>query len=93
MRKQAVDLQNQFHDFTGGKFTDPQAHTIHYEIQHLVEDIDERRDPVGIDSRIKSIQSQLMQSKNAPQTFMDREHYDYMHRTYEQIREGLHKFE
>jgi hypothetical protein len=93
LREQAVNLQNQFHDFTGGNFADPKAHTIHHEIQRLVQDIDERREPMGIDYRIKAIQNQLAESKNAPQTFMNREHYDYMHRNYEHMRQGLHKFE
>jgi len=93
MREKAVALQDQFHDFTGGNFKNPQAQVLHSEIRNLLADIDERRAPSGLDFRIKTIQNHLQQAKNAPDLFMDSKHYDYLHRNYEGMRMGLHKFE
>jgi hypothetical protein len=89
--QQARDLQFQVHD----ALDDPQhptAFALRQEMQHLVDDIEVRKNPRDIENRIKTIQHTMMEARTQPHSFMDPSHADYFHHTYEQIRENVRRF-
>lgn len=82
---QAKDLQNKFHDMLGSG-SHPAAGALQHEIRDLVEDIEVRKNPLTIENRVKSIQNQLKQIERQGHTFMNYDHANYLHHSYEQMR-------
>ncbi len=88
----AMDLQYKFHDFSGGNENHPQSQVLQHEIHQLVQDIAVQRNPHTIEDRIKTIQRQLSEQRHTADPVMHYDHADYMHKSYEQMRQGMRKF-
>lgn len=89
--KRAIELQNQVHDAMGDP-NHPSAFALRQEIQHLADDLEVRKNPHDIEDRIKTIQHTMLQARNQPHSFINVEHADYFHHSYEQMRLNVRRF-
>ena len=87
---QAKDLQYKFHDIVGNA-DHPMAHTLRNEIHDLVEDIEVRKNPLTIEQRVKTIQNQLKQIEHQGHSFMNYDHANYLHHSYERMRSDIRR--
>lgn len=88
--QQARTLQNQFHDAVGA--TDhPSVHVMRQEMQHLVDDLEVRKNPRDIENRIKIIQHQMQEVRNQGEHIMSYQHTDHFHDSYEQMRRDVRR--
>ena len=88
--QQAKDLQFQLHDVLGN--TDhPQAFAMRQEMQHLVADLEVRKNPRDIENRLKTMQHQVLEARNDGSNFMSYEHTDHFHDRYEQLRQDVRR--
>lgn len=86
--QQAKDLQYKFHDYVR-EDNHPAAHVLRTEIHNLVEDIEKQKNPLSIENRVKIIQHQLQQIEHQGHTFMNYEHANYLHSSYDRMREDI----
>jgi hypothetical protein len=70
----------------------PSAHLLHNEMQHLEDELEQRKNPRDIENRIKTIQHTLLEARSQPHSFMSFEHADHFHRTYEDMRRSVREF-
>ena len=89
--EQARALQNQVHDVIDNH-DHPSAGVLRNEMQHLVDDIEVRKNPRDLENRIKTIQHTMLEARTQPHSFMNASHADYFHHTYEHMRENVRKF-
>ncbi|HSW65827.1 MAG TPA: hypothetical protein VLI54_01650 [Bacillota bacterium] len=89
--QQARSLQNQVHD-TIDNPNHPSALVLREQMQHLVDDIEVRKNPRDLENRIKTIQHSMLEARSQTHSFMDSSHADHFHRTYEQMRENVRRF-
>lgn len=89
--QQARDLQFHVHDAIGNQ-NHPSAVALRQEMQHLVDDIEVRKNPRDIENRIKTIQHSMLEARTNPNSFMNQEHADHFHRTYETMRLNVRNF-
>ena len=89
--QQARDLQNHVHDAIDNQ-NHPSAFLLKQEMQHLVDDIEVRKNPRDIENRIKTIQHTVLEARSNPHSFMSPQHADYFHHTYEQMRMNMRHF-
>jgi hypothetical protein len=89
--KQARELQFHVHDAIDDH-NHPTAHLLRQEMQHLMDDIEVRKNPHDLEDRIKTIQHTMLEARTQPHSFMSSEHADHFHRTYEQMRQNVRRF-
>lgn len=89
--QQARNLQYQVHD-TIDNHNHPSAVVLRNEMQHLVDDLETRKNPRDIENRIKTIQHTMLEARTQAHSFMDPSHADHFHRTYEQMRGQVRHF-
>jgi hypothetical protein len=61
-------------------------------MQHLVDELEQRKNPRDIENRIKNIQHSMLEARTQAHSFMDASHADHYHRTYEHMRENVRRF-
>ena len=88
--QQARDLQYQFHDAIGTN-EHPIAFDLRQEMQHLVDDLEIKKNPRDIENRIKTIQHQMQEARNQGANLMTFEHTDHFSRSYEQMRRDVRR--
>ena len=89
--QQARDLQYQVHDAIDNH-SHPAAQVLRTEMQHLVDDLEVRKNPRDIENRIKTIQHTMLQARSNPHSFINSSHADHFHHTYEQMRTTVRRF-
>ena len=89
--EQAKQLQFHVHDAIDNQ-NHPSAFLLRQEMQHLVDDLEVRKNPRDIEERIKIIQHTMLEARTQPHSFMSSEHADHFHRTYEQMRMNMRHF-
>jgi hypothetical protein len=89
--QQARTLQNQVHDAIDDH-NHPAAHVLRQEMQHLVDDIEVRKNPHDLEDRIKIIQHTMLEARSNPHTFIDSSHADHFHHSYEHLRQNVRTF-
>ncbi|HJQ09380.1 MAG TPA: hypothetical protein VJ836_07940 [Candidatus Saccharimonadales bacterium] len=89
--RQARDLQFKVHDALDDPHH-PSAVVLRQEMQHLVDDLEVRKNPRDIENRIKTIQHTMLQTRYQPSPIMNVEHADHFHRTYDQMRMHVRRF-
>jgi hypothetical protein len=88
--QQARTLQYQFHDAVGT--TDhPTVAVLRQEMQHLVDDLEVKKNPRDIENRIKVIQHQITEVQNQGTPIMSYEHTDHFNRSYEDMRRDVRR--
>lgn len=87
---QARDLQYKLHDFVGR--TNPTAHLLQQEVQHLVTDIQLSKNPRDVENRIKTIQNHMTQVEHQGQNLMTYEHGNLLHHNFENMRQQVRSF-
>ena len=90
--EQAKSLQYKFHDVVNDAHH-PAANILRNEIHKLVEDIEVKKNPRTIEDRLKIIQRQLKEVEHQSHPVMHYEHADYLHTSYEHMRQNLRKFD
>ncbi|HSX31854.1 MAG TPA: hypothetical protein VLF43_01205 [Candidatus Saccharimonadales bacterium] len=88
---QAKQLQFHVHDAIDDH-NHPSAVALRNELKHLEDDLQGRKNPRDIENRIKTIQHSMLEARSNPNSFMNSEHADHFHRTYEQMRENVRRF-
>jgi len=88
--QRARDLQFQLHDALGNN-EHPTAFAMRQEMQHLVDDLEVKKNPRDIENRIKTLQHQVLQARNDSVPFMTYEHADHFHDNYEQMRQDVRR--
>jgi hypothetical protein len=88
--KQAVDMQYHFKDLLGHE--NPTATILHQEMNHLVDDIKEQKNPRDVDERIRTIQNQMYQVEHQGQNLMSYEHASGIHHDFQRMREQVRHF-
>jgi hypothetical protein len=88
--QQARNLQFQLHDALGTN-AHPTASAMRNEMQHLVDDLEVKKNPRDIENRIKTIQHQMLQARNDGTNLMTYEHTDHFHDSYEQMRQDVRR--
>jgi hypothetical protein len=86
----ARQLQNQLHDALGTT-EHPTAFAMRQEMQHLVDDLEVRKNPRDIENRIKTLQRQMLEARNQGAHLMTYEHTDHFHDSYEQMRQDVRR--
>lgn len=89
--QQARDLQFHVHDAMDNP-NHPSAFVLKQEMQHLVDDLEVRKNPRDIENRIKTIQHTMLEARSQPHSFMSSQHADHFHHTYEQMRMNVRHF-
>lgn len=89
--EQARQLQFHVHDAIDDQ-NHPSAIVLKNEMQHLMDDLEVRKNPRDIENRIKTIQHSMLEARSNPHGFMDSSHADHFHRTYEQMRGQVRRF-
>lgn len=89
--EQVKDLRFKVHDALDDH-NHPAAVVLRNEMQHLEDDIEVRKNPRDLENRIKVIQHTLLEARSQPHSFMNSEHADHFHRTYEQMRMHVRSF-
>lgn len=89
--QQARDLQYKFHDVLDQPHH-PMADSLRREIHELVEDIEKQKNPRSIETRIKTIQHQLLENRMQPHPVVSYDHINYLHHNYEQMRNNVRRF-
>jgi|SRR5581483_9134708 len=82
---QAKNLQFRVQDITSG-IQSPTTISLHSEIHQLNDDIDMKKNPREIESRITNIQTHLRSLEGTPQSVMDINHSMELHDEYETLR-------
>jgi|SRR5882757_4501241 len=92
--RQAVDLQGKFHDFVkqGPSAYNPQATQLQHEIHYLVGELEAKKDPRTIESRIKIIQREIREAQMRGDPIMQQDHLNDLQSHYEQLRQGIRRF-
>jgi hypothetical protein len=94
--RQAAKLQHQFHDYTHATAYDPTATLIRNEIHHLTNDLANNKNPRTIESRVRTIQTQLQRTQmlnptpganNQPILNMNQTHM--LHQNFESLRRNI----
>ncbi|HEX7963702.1 MAG TPA: hypothetical protein VF466_03860 [Candidatus Saccharimonadales bacterium] len=86
----ARQLQYQLHDAIGGT-ANPQAFAMRQEMQHLVNDLEVKKNPRDIENRIATLQRQVLQARSQPDSFMSYEHIDHFHDNFDQMRQDVRR--
>lgn len=89
--KQAQQLRYQVH----GAFDNPNhptAMVLSNEMHHLEHELQQRRNPRDIENRIKMIQHAMLEARTTPNSFMNSDHADYFHHSYENMRTTVRNF-
>lgn len=88
--KEAVRLQFKFRDSLDDN-SQSAARSLENEIQKLVDEIEVKRNPRGLDDRVKSIQRQLKNIDQDESPVMEEKEADSLHNEYEHLRMDLRK--
>lgn len=87
-RKQAVNLQYQFHDSVNDT-NHPMSHVLAHEIHELTQDIASHKNPHAVEARIKIIQHQLIEARAQGERVLNYDHNQNLHHGYEYMRTGI----
>lgn len=88
----ARDLEFRVHDLIDNH-AHPEAHALREEVRLLKEDFEQGRNPRSIESRMETIQRQLMQNQHSNQPYMDVSHSTDLHRHMQDMRMAIRKFQ
>jgi DNA repair exonuclease SbcCD ATPase subunit len=86
----AVNLQNQMRNALGDSNASG-AQNLRQQMQHLEDDVQGRKSPRDIESRIKSIQ-QLVQQASSSGTLINYSYADNFHDSLESLRQSVRQF-
>ena len=92
LQQSVINLQYKFHDLTAGSQR-PEVMTLQSEIHHLVDDIEQRKNPHTIEDRVKNVQNLLEQSQHAADPAIHQQNFSFLHSSFDQVRQSLHGFE
>jgi len=88
---QVVSLQHQFNDALQPDH--PMSTALRSEVQELVTDVRENKNPRDIENRVKTIQQQLIQAQAQGDSVMNAERVDYFHNNFQRMQMDLRKFD
>lgn len=91
MFKQAQDLQYKIHDALDNPHH-PAAIALRSEAIKLQSDLELRRNPRDIETRINAMQHTLSEARNQPKPYMSFDHINDFHGHLQQMRENVRKF-
>lgn len=90
LRHQAADYENQIKNLLDDK-THPIGRGLLDEARQLVNEIDAKRGPRQLESRVKTILHLLHQAKSLGEQIMDQRHITMLHHSYEHMTMELRK--
>ncbi|HSX28748.1 MAG TPA: hypothetical protein VLF60_04855 [Candidatus Saccharimonadales bacterium] len=91
MYQQVRDLQFAFRDATGGS-DHPAARQIDQEMDHLMDDMEVKKNPRDLENRIKNIQHYMADATHQGEALMNYNHQDHFTRSFEQMRRDVQHF-
>lgn len=86
--KQALDLEYRFRD-TVDNLDAPQMQTLQREIHNLTEDLKAAKSPRHIEDRIKTIERQLLQTREQGDKLLSYQDVDSLQQKYRKLREHV----
>jgi|SRR6185369_17059579 len=90
--QQAQALQHQVYDALDNH-NHPQAVVLRNEMQRLVDDVQVQKNPRDIENRLRTIQHVMHEARsNQNNGFMNFEHADHFHQTFEQMGRSMRHF-
>lgn len=87
MHNKALQLQYTFQDLLDE--SNPTASLLHREAKHLVDEIEMQKNPRDLETRIKTIQSQLKQVEHQGNPIISIDHANSIHENYEHMRRDI----
>jgi hypothetical protein len=91
LHKQVEDLNYKFHDSIDLDSNHPSVNLIRNELNHLKNDLETNKNPRSIETRMHTIQQQIMQAQHSGQGLMSADHTDHFNRTFESLRMNIRR--
>lgn len=86
--KKALDLQYHFHDIVDNH-ADPRMQALQHEVHALVDDLKDHKRPRSVEERLKIIDHQLLQARDAGGALLSNQDVESLHHSYQHMREDV----